>query len=78
MDTYLHEKQINNLYYDNYSIQYIYIEIYHFIIKIIFKVNSILESFDKKKKIFEALEVFLYRGYEPARDTNTYFLIKTI
>ena len=32
-------------------IQYdIYIEIYHFIIKIIFKVNSILESFNKKKK----------------------------
>ena len=44
MDTYLHEKQnlINNFnYYNNYLIRYIYIEIYHFIIEIIFKVNSI-------------------------------------
>ena len=52
MDTYLHEKQVNNLNYDNYSIRYIYIEIYHFIIEIIFKVNSILELFDKKKYKF--------------------------
>ena len=33
---------LNNLnYYKNYLIQYIYIEIYHFIIEIIIKVNSI-------------------------------------
>ena len=45
VDTYLHEKQINNLnYYNNYLIRCNYIEIYHFIIEIIFKVNSISES----------------------------------
>ena len=38
MDTYLHDKQINNLnYYNNYLKRYNYIEIYHFIIEIIFK-----------------------------------------
>ena len=46
VNAYLHEKQINNLNYIiyNYLIRYNYIEIYHFIIEIIFNLIYISES----------------------------------